>query len=101
MIGRAAYHAPSEVLLGVDERVFGSGLRRTAEDVVDLMLPYIDAHISNGGRLNQITRHMLGLFQGRPGARMWRRYLSEQAHKDGAGASVVETALGYVTRDAA
>ena len=44
------------------------------------MLPYIDRHIAQGGRLHQVTRHMLGLFMGRPGARGWRRLLSEEAH---------------------
>ena len=65
------------------------------------MLPYIEAHLSAGGRLNQITRHMLGLFAGQPGARLWRRTLSEQAHRDGAGPEVVEAALAHVTQDAA
>ena len=102
MIGRAAYHTPSDILLNADERIYGATAgSRTAEEVVHLMLPYIDAHLKNGGKLGQITRHMLGLFQGRPGARGWRRYLSENAHKDGAGAEVVVTALDYVTQAAA
>ena len=102
MIGRAAYHTPSDILLHADERIYGDTAgSRTAEEVVHLMLPYIDAHINNGGKLGQITRHMLGLFQGRPGARGWRRYLSENAHKDGAGAEVVLTALDHVTQAAA
>jgi tRNA-dihydrouridine synthase A len=60
------------------------------------MLPYIDAHLSAGGRLHQVTRNMLGLFNGRPGARMWRRMLSEGAHEDGAGPELVERALAQV-----
>lgn len=101
MIGRAAYHTPADVLLEADARVFDDPLDRTVEDVVALMLPYIADHIQNGGKLNQVTRHMLGLFQGRPGARGWRRYLSENAHQDGAGPAVVEQALQRVTSIAA
>ena len=101
MIGRAAYHTPSDILLQADARIFGDDQTRTAEEVVHLMLPYIDAHLAAGGRLGQITRHMLGLFQGRPGARGWRRHLSENVHADGAGPQVVLAALAHVTRLAA
>lgn len=98
MIGRAAYHDAAAVLIGADARIFGDeGAQRTAEQAVRDMLPYIEAHLSAGGRLNQITRHMLGLFQGRPGARRWRRTLSEEAHKDGADTVVVERALATLT----
>ncbi len=101
MIGRAAYHNPASVLLDADRRIFGGGLDRSAEDVVHLMLPYIADHIASGGRLHHVTRHMLGLFQGRPGARGWRRTLSEESHRDGAGPDVVLKALGHVTEKAA
>ena len=101
MIGRAAYHTPSAILLDVDRRFFGETSQRTAEDIVHLMQPYIAQHLKGGGRLNQITRHMLGMFQGRPGARMWRRYISENAHKDGADGRVVDDALRFVTELAA
>lgn len=102
MIGRAAYHTPAEVLLHADKRIFGHDAPpRTAEQVVLLMLPYIDAHLHDGGRLNQITRHMLGLFAGRPGARGWKRVLSEGAHRDGAGTPLVERALQEVIARAA
>jgi len=60
------------------------------------MVPYIDAHIESGGKLNQVTRHMHGLFTGRPGARGWRRYLSENTHHKGAGSSVILDALGLL-----
>ncbi|MGB1214401.1 MAG: tRNA dihydrouridine(20/20a) synthase DusA [Pikeienuella sp.] len=94
MIGRAAYHDAASVLIGADAQLFDDdGPQRSAEEAVRAMLPYIEAHLGNGGRLNQITRHMLGLFQGRPGARRWRRILSEEAHKDGADGAVVERAL--------
>jgi tRNA-dihydrouridine synthase len=75
-----------------------SPLRRVGkpEDVARAMLPYIERHLASGGKLNQITRHMLGLFAGRPGARGWRRLLSEQAHRPGAGPEVVEAALAQL-----
>ena len=101
MIGRAAYHQPTDILATADRRIFGKGKDTTAEDAVRAMLPYIDAHIDGGGRLNQITRHMLGLFAGRPGARIWRRHLSEGAHKDGAGSALVAECLAEVESEAA
>ncbi len=97
MIGRAAYHDPASVLSQADARIFGARPGRGAEEAVALMLPYIEAHLVAGGRLHQITRHMLGLFTGRPGARAWRRVLSEDAPRDGAGPAVVERALAQVT----
>jgi tRNA-dihydrouridine synthase A len=101
MIGRAAYHTPAQILLDADARIFGDPMGHSAEDIVHLMLPYIADHIAQGGRLGQITRHMLGLFQGKPGARGWRRHLSENVHADGSGPDVVLDALAHVTRLAA
>ncbi len=101
MIGRAAYHTPADVLLNADARIYDDPMDRSAEEVVHLMVPYVADHIARGGKLGQVTRHMLGLFQGRPGARGWRRHLSENAHKDGAGVDVMLDALSYVTRAAA
>jgi tRNA-dihydrouridine synthase A len=93
MIGRAAYHQPADVLCQADRRIFGSGRDTTAEGVVEAMLPYIDAHVESGGKLSSVTRHMLGLFAGRPGARTWRRVLSENAHRTDAGSALVREAL--------
>jgi tRNA-dihydrouridine synthase A len=101
MIGRSAYHSPADVLLAADERIFGKTGVKTAEEIVHLMLPYIADHMANGGKLNQVTRHMHGLFQGRPGARMWRRYLSENTHRDGADETVLLKALSFITQEAA
>jgi tRNA-dihydrouridine synthase A len=102
MIGRAAYHTPAEILLTADRDIFGTTTPpKTAEQVALEMLPHIEAHLAAGGRLNQVTRHMLGLFAGRPGARGWKRTLSEEAHRDGAGPEVVERALDHVIRHAA
>lgn len=96
MIGRAAYHMPDQVLLQADAEIFGGAAGKTTQQVVDEMRPYIERHLAQGGRLNQITRHMLGLFHGRPGARGWRRTLSERAHTEGAGTEVLDAALACV-----
>ncbi len=96
MIGRAAYHRPAEILLKADGEIFGEPGGRRPEEVVHEMLPYIERHLAAGGRLHDITRHMLGLFAGRPGARAWRRILSEGAHHPGAGPELVLEALRAV-----
>lgn len=95
MIGRAAYHDPASVLLGADA-LWGDAPSQTALEVAAAMRPYIAAHLEAGGRLHQITRHMLGLFHGRPGARAWRRVLSEGASRDGAGLEVYNAALAQL-----
>ncbi len=95
MIGRAAYHDPA--LLGeADRRIFGVGADIVIEDAVIAMLPYIEQQLTKGARLHQITRHMLGAFAGRPGARKWRRILSEEAPSAGAGPDIVLKALNAV-----
>ncbi|MBR9843582.1 MAG: tRNA dihydrouridine(20/20a) synthase DusA [Rhodobacteraceae bacterium] len=97
MIGRAAYHTPADILLDADARIYGAGHATTAGQAVRDMLPYIERHLSQGGKLNQVTRHMLGVFAGKPGARAWRRHLSEKASKPGAGPEVVLEALAHVS----
>ncbi|MBY6200202.1 tRNA dihydrouridine(20/20a) synthase DusA [Maritalea mobilis] len=102
MIGRAAYHNPADILLQADARIFGEPpAARTALDVARLMLPYIKDHLAAGGRLHQVTRHMLGLFAGCPGARHWKRVLSEGAHREGGGPDLVESAMAEVAQRAA
>ncbi|WP_244614859.1 tRNA dihydrouridine(20/20a) synthase DusA [Pukyongiella litopenaei] len=96
MIGRAAYHQPSDILCAADPMIFGTGTASDPARAVRSMLPYIERHLAGGGKLHQVTRHMLGLFAGRPGARAWRRSLSEQAHLPGAGPGLVEAALDRV-----
>jgi tRNA-dihydrouridine synthase A len=100
MIGRAAYQRPA--LLGAADRmIFATeGPDVAAETAVRTMLPYIEAERQRGTGLNAITRHMLGAFQGRPGARTWRRILSENAHRPGAGPELVERALAAIAPDA-
>ena len=94
MIGRAAYHTPSDILLPADRVIFGDHVAdRTPHEIARAMMPYIERQLGQGNRLHAITRHMLGLFAGRPGARAWRRHLSEHATRDGAGPEVVEAAL--------
>ena len=96
MIGRAAYHTPP-IPAEVDRRIFGEpGPDPRPEDAVRAMLPYIEAERSRGTGLHAVTRHMLGIFHGRPGARAWRRMLSEEAHLPGAGPELVERALAEV-----
>jgi len=101
MIGRAAYHNPTDVLSTADREIYGAGTDSDPVQVVQDMLPYIEAHLTKGGKLNQVTRHMLGLFAGKTGARAWRRYLSEHATKPGAGPDTVLAALENVTQAAA
>jgi tRNA-dihydrouridine synthase A len=102
MVGRAAYHDPVAILGAADRRAYGMSVRdRTAEDAVAAMLPYIEAERSKGEPLARITRHMLGLFAGRPGARRWRRMLSEEAHRPGSGPELVRRALCAVAPQAA
>lgn len=96
MVGRAAYHDPTAILAQADRRIYGEGSDSDPVEVARQMLPYIAAHLEAGGKLAQVTRHMLGLFAGRPGARHWRRILSEGAHKPGAGPELVEQALDPV-----
>jgi tRNA-dihydrouridine synthase A len=96
MVGRAAYHQPADILARADVEIFGGDHAADPVAVARAMLPYIEAHLEAGGKLAQVTRHMLGLFAGRPGARAWRRILSEGAHVEGAGAALVEEALAAV-----
>ncbi len=96
MLGRAAYHDPW-LLADVDGRFFNDHHAVPSQgELVRQMLPYIEMELKGGTQLKHITRHMLGLFQGQPGARQWRRHLSEQAYRSGAGTNVVLAALDKV-----
>ncbi len=97
MFGRAAYHDPTNILASADHMIFDLQVPdKKTEDVVSAMLPYIQNHLDKGGKLHQVTRHMLGLFTGRAGARAWRRTLSEGAVRPGAGPELVQAALGQI-----
>lgn len=107
MIGRAAYQTPY-VLAGVDQTIFGQTTAPlTREEVIEALLPYAAQHVSRGGRLSNITRHILGLYHGQPRGRVFRRWLSENAILPNAGPDVLSGALdivrgrGYRARDAA
>jgi tRNA-dihydrouridine synthase A len=96
MLGRAAYQEPWR-LLAVDPLIFGETAPfAQAKAAVDAMIPYIARELARGARLSGITRHMLGLFRGVPGARAFRRVLATEAVKPGAGVSVVTDALAQV-----
>lgn len=92
MIGREAYHNPY-FLAELEEHLQTGASRPARRAVVEQMFPYIERELGRGERLSRITRHMSGLFLGQPGARAWRRYLSENAYREGAGLEVLETAL--------
>ncbi|MCL1629314.1 tRNA dihydrouridine(20/20a) synthase DusA [Roseibaca sp. V10] len=101
MVGRAAYHRPWDILGRADSRIFGQpDPAQNRAEVVARMQPYIERQMGQGLRLAQITRHMLGLFAGQPGARQWRRVLSENAHKPGAGPELLDIALAAVSQTA-
>ncbi|HAS62134.1 MAG TPA: tRNA dihydrouridine(20/20a) synthase DusA [Vibrio sp.] len=99
MMGREAYQNPY-ILAEVDQQIFGLDKpvkKRT--QVVEEMYPYIEQQLAQGAYLGHITRHMLGLFQNMPGARQWRRHISENAHKPGSGIEVVEAALAKIPKE--
>jgi len=99
MMGRAAYQTPW-LLAEADRRLFGEPqCMRTRTEAVETLLPYVARELERGTPLNAMTKHLLGLFNGIPGARAFRRHLSENAVKAGAGIEVIETALAAV-RDA-
>ncbi|MEM9735459.1 MAG: tRNA-dihydrouridine synthase, partial [Pseudomonadota bacterium] len=98
MIGRAAYGDPAGILGGAGALITGEAHTSIrAEDAVRGLYPYIEAELSAGTKLHQITRHMLGAFNGRPGARAWRRVLSDGAHRPGAGIALIERALSEIS----
>ena len=101
MVGRAAYHDPG-LLLRVDGELFGEAPPVANQfEAVEAYEAYIAARLGEGARLADMTRHMLGLFAGMPGARSWRRHLATEAVKKGAGLEVLKDALAYVRRGAA
>jgi tRNA-dihydrouridine synthase A len=100
MIGRAAYHNP-ELLLGVDPRIFGAPAPfADAFEALDAYAPHVERELARGTRLHDMTRHLLGLFAGRPGARLYRQKLATQATRPGAGLAVLREAVGAVAREA-
>jgi tRNA-dihydrouridine synthase A len=99
MLGRAAYHNP-ELLMQVDPRLFGAPAPLDdGHAALEACFPYIERNLQADVRLSSMTRHLLGMFAGRKGARMFRRHLAENAHKRGAGLEVLQAAMQYVPRN--
>ena len=94
MLGRTAYHEPYR-LAELEHALFGTPLPDRMA-LIRQMREYTERHLAEGGKLNHISRHLLGLFQGLPGARGWRRHLSEKAHRDNADWGVVERSLAPI-----
>lgn len=93
MMGREAYHNPY-ILADVDQRFYQSKKKILSRiEILELLYPYIEKEIAKGARLHSISRHILGLFNGMPGAKKWRRYISENAPPAGADISVIKKAL--------
>jgi tRNA-dihydrouridine synthase A len=96
MMGRAIYHDPY-LLSEADACIFGQEANRsTRHDIIEQFLPYVEQRMKEGRPIKSITRHLLGLFQGQPGARAWRRHISQHAHQKGAGIEVLTDALRLV-----
>ena len=99
MIGRAAYHNPFELLAEVDQRFYGRQASvPSRHQIVEAMLPYIEDELKKGVRLHGITRHMLGLFHGQPGGRLWRRRLGEAVTARDAGVDALMAVLAMGSR---
>lgn len=93
MVGREAYANPY-MLAKVDQEIYGiSRPVSSREEVMEGFMAYCEEQLSKGTRLNHLTRHILGLYQGLPGARQFRRILSEQAHRPGVGLEVIKRAI--------
>lgn len=96
MVGREAYQNPM-LLAQIDSQIFGLDTQPIDPIVaIRCLYPYIEQQLLQGAQLNHIMRHTLGIFNGQKGAKQWRRYLSENAHKKGAGIEVVEHALNFI-----
>ncbi len=98
MIGRAAYTNPY-FLAELEKKIFSSAADVvTRHEVIAKLIPYLENQLEKKVKLSSMTRHILGLFQGEPGAKLWRRHLSENAWKNGVGIDVVETALEFTKK---
>lgn len=93
MMGRAAYQTPY-VLADVDQRIFGGKTPvKSRDDIMALFMPYVEEQLENGVPLHAMTRHILGLYHAEPGARIFRRVISENATQKGADVTVLKQAL--------
>ena len=90
MIGRSAYTTPWDILSNVDEYIFGDTPRvRSRLDIILSMQAYIKQHLATGGKVNQVTRHMIGLFNGKKKKKKWRRFLSDEANLPSANEGIL------------
>jgi tRNA-dihydrouridine synthase A len=96
MMGREAYHNPF-IMNGVDQRFYQSqDNQKTAEEILEAFMDYMQGQLAQGVYLKHMSRHLLGLFSGQPGAKAWRRYISENAYKEGAGIEVIQQAASFI-----
>ncbi len=100
MIGREAYHNPW-ILSQADHLIFNQEQKpsRSRHQIIEALIPYVDRELSRGTPINRISRHILGLFQGRPGARKWRRMISEESHKKETDSELLLQAAAQVERE--
>ena len=97
MLGRAAYHNPY-LLAQVDTLIYANHHAiPSRKEILEHYFPYLEGQMEQGVRLNHLSRHLLGLFQGQAGAKAWRRHLSENAHKQGAGVELLREAMLLVS----
>ena len=92
MLGRAAYHTPW-LLAECQQQLFEGSTVMQREDIIESMSIYLERQVKAGVAVKHISRHLLGLFQGLPGAKAWRRYLSENAYRDDNNTQLLEQAL--------
>lgn len=97
MVGREAYHNPY-IMNEVDHRYYGVNIadQKTDTEILGQYIEYMQQQIEQGVYLKQMSRHLLGLFTGQPGAKAWRRHISENAHKEGTSTEVIQQALSYI-----
>jgi tRNA-dihydrouridine synthase A len=96
MLGREVYHDPY-IIADVDRLFFADPITpKSRREILELFRPYMESNISRGVPLAQLVRHIMGLYHGMPGARRWRRILSEQAHQSATGMEIIEQAIGHM-----
>ncbi|HIP81335.1 MAG TPA: tRNA dihydrouridine(20/20a) synthase DusA [Leucothrix mucor] len=98
MLGREVYHNPY-AMIEVDQQLYGDD--NTSElsqhEVIEKYLAYIEKQLTQGVFLKHMSRHLLGFFTGQTGAKAWRRHISENAHKEGAGVEVIRQAMSFLS----
>jgi tRNA-dihydrouridine synthase A len=99
MMGREVYHNPY-ILSLVDQTLYDIDIPQLSrKQILQQFIPYVEEQLTQGVYLKHMSRHILGLFQGIAGAKAWRRYISENSHKAGAGVEVLHIAANFVDCD--